>query len=266
MRGKIIHYNSSDGKGLISAVERQFPFGISQWSSDSAPALNQTVELTLDEAGTPIRIVLIDAQTLAREKLSQFASLSGDQGQQAATTGKAAMQQVRSRMGGSLMIVCTVLFIAWFFLPALSVNLGFVKKDFSVSDVLGLDLQSGASFGFWSFMGLVAIVLPWIAPWLRARWASLCFCAPLLMIGIAYVHVRWQMHTSVANAIDQAGQLGGAQAQAMVQGMVDQMSENVGKALSYGFGFWIVLLLSLYLAVVGIKRYFSTSGLSSATA
>ncbi len=259
MRGKIIHYNGNDGKGLIAAGERQFPFNISQWSCDSAPAVNQTVDVTLDEAGAASRIVIVDAQTLARERLSQFASLSGDQGQQAAIRGKVALQQVSGRMGVSLMIVCAVLFIAWFFVPALSINTGFVEKAFSVSDVLSLDLQrGGTSFGFWSLLGLVAVVLPWLAPWLRARWASIFLCAPLLMIIVAYLHVRWQMHVSVANAIDQAGQLGGAQAQAMVQGMVDQMAANVAKAISYDLGFWIVLLLGLYLAVMGIKRYRST--------
>lgn len=265
MRGKIIHYNGNDGKGLISARDRQFPFNISQWSCDSAPAVNQTVEVTLDDAGMPMHIVIVDAQTLAREKLSQFASLSGDQGQQAATRGKVALQQVSGRMGVGLMIVCALLFIAWFFVPALSVNTGFVKKAFSVSDVLSLDLQRGTSFGFWSFLGLVAVVLPWLAPWLRARWAAILLCAPLLMIVVAYMRVRWQMHVSVANAIDQAGQFGGAQAQAMVQGMVDQMAANVGKAISYDFGFWIVLLLSLYLAVIGIKRYRSTPSFAPAT-
>lgn len=264
MRGKIIHYNGNDGKGLISAGERQLPFSISQWCSDSAPAVNQTVDVSLDDTGALVRIVLLDGQTLAKEKLSQFASLGGDQGQQAATKGKAVFQQVSGRMGVSLMIVCAVLFFAWFFLPALSVNLGYGSKSFSVSDILGLDLQSGSSFGFWSFLGLVAVLLPWVAPWLRARWASLAFCAPLLMVIIAYAHVRWQMHASISNAMDQAGQLGGAQAQAMIQGMADQMAANVGKAISYGVGFWIVLLLSLYLAFIGIKRYLSTPSSSAA--
>lgn len=264
MRGKIIHYNGNDGKGLIAVGERQVPFSIGQWSSDSAPAVNQTVEVSLDEVGSPTRIALVDTQTLAREKLSHFAALGGDQGQQAATKGKVVFQHISGRMGVSLMIVCAALFVAWFFLPALSVNLGFVGKSFSVSDVLGLNLQVGASFGFWSFLGLVAVVLPWVAPWLGARWASLFFCAPLLMIIVAYTRVRWQMHASVASAIDQAGQFGGADAQAMVQGMADQMAANVGKAISFDFGLWVVLLLSLYLAAMGVTHFLRAPSLSPA--
>ena len=48
MRGRIIHYNGADGKGLISADQRQIPFEISLWRSDTAPAVNQVVEMRLD--------------------------------------------------------------------------------------------------------------------------------------------------------------------------------------------------------------------------
>lgn len=255
MRGKIIHYNGNDGKGLIATTERQFAFNISQWSSDSAPAVNQTVDVTTDEAGAPTRIVLVDAQTLAREKLRQFAAQGGSQGLQAASQGKVLFQQLSNRMGLGVVIACIVLWLAWFAFPALSVHNGFASRSFSVSSVLGLDLENGSSFGFWSLLGLVAVALPWIAPWLRARWTALLHGAPLVMIAIAYAHVRWEMHAKVADAIKQAGAFGGPQAQAVIKGMIDQMAANVSKAISYDFGFWIVLLVSLYLAFTGIKQF-----------
>ena len=266
MRGRIIHYNGNDGKGIILAEDRQVPFDITQWSSDSAPAVNQMVEISVDDVGTPMSIAVVHAQTLAKERLNQFTLQSGDQSQQTAAKGKAIFQQLRSRMGTTLMVVCAVLFVAWFIFPALSVRVGLAGRTFSIFDILGLDLQAGVSFGFWSLLGLVAVLLPWLTPSLRARWASLFLCAPLLMIIVAFAHVRWQIHASVARAIDQANQLGGPQAEAIVQGMVDQITANAGKAVSFDFGFWVVLLISVYLAFIGIKRYMRSPSTSPATA
>ena len=47
MRGKIIHYNGNDGRGLVAADTRQIPFEIGQWRSDTAPSLNQIVDLVM---------------------------------------------------------------------------------------------------------------------------------------------------------------------------------------------------------------------------
>jgi len=260
-RGTVLQVPSGSNPGLLFVAGQQIPFLLAAvWQSPVAPAVNQTVEITLDEAGNAVRIVVLDAQTLAKEKLGQFAGLAGDQGQQVAAQGKAALQRVSGRMGMVLMIVCAALFVAWFFLPALSVNSGFgYTKSFSVSNILGIELSQAGSdshFGFWSFLGLIAVLLPWAAPWLRTRWASLFNVAPLVMLVVAFAHLRWQVHELVSQAIDQAGQFGGAQAQSMVKGMVDEMSSRISQAISFDLGFWIVLLISLALAVIGLQRYF----------
>lgn len=259
-RGTVLQVPTGDNAGLLFMDGQQIPFQLAQvWQSPVAPTANQTVEVTLDEGGKPARIVVIDAQTIAKEKLGQFAGLAGDHGQQAAAQGKAVLQVVRSRMGLATMIVAAVLFIGWFFLPALTIHSGFgYSKSFSVSDILGIQLSSSgadSSFGFWAFLGLVAVLVPWAVAWLRPRWAPLLHAAPLLMLILAFVRVRWQLHSLVSQAIDAAAQMGGNQAQAMVQSMADQMGDQISKAVSFGFGFWLVLLLSLALAVIGFKRY-----------
>lgn len=259
-RGTVLQVPTGDNTGLLFLDGRQIPFQLAQvWQSPVAPATNQTVEVTLDDDGKPARIVVIDAQTLAKEKLGQFAELAGDHGQQAAAQGMAVFQVIRNRMGLVTMVAAAILLIGWFFLSALTVNSGFgISESFSVSDILGIQLSSSgvtSSFGFWAFLGLVAVLAPWVVAWLRPRWASLLHVAPLAMLILAFARVRWQLHSLVSQAIDAAGQMGGNQAQAMVQSMADQMGDQVSKALSFGFGFWLVLLLSLTLAVIGFKRY-----------
>ena len=254
MRGKIIHYNGNDGKGLISAGDRQLPFNIGQWSCDSAPAVNQTVEVTLDETGSPARIVIVDAQTLAREKLSQFASMGGDQGQQAATRGKAVFDQVSGRMGKPTLIACVALWLAWFFLPAVSIDAVFMTKSLTFSEVIGYSVahpENGGSFGFFSFVGVICIVVPWVAPWLTQRWAPRLNFAPLTFVVMFLIRLKWQMHSAVSQALDSAGGYGGEQGTAMANQMMQNISDQLSKAISIGWGFWIVLLASVALAVVG---------------
>ena len=76
MRGKVIHYNGNDGKGLIAAEGQQHPFEISQWHSDSAPAVNQTVELDLEQ-GKLVAVRRITEEALLKEKAGELAGKFG---------------------------------------------------------------------------------------------------------------------------------------------------------------------------------------------
>lgn len=255
-RGNVLQVPTGDNPGLIFVNGQQVTFKLAGlWQSPIAPTVNQIVDVTLNEAGVPVHIAPVDAQTLAKEKFSQIAALTGDQGQQAAAIGKAVFQQVSARMGLPLMVTCAVLFLTWFLLPSLSVRMGqYSELNFTVSNILGLDLeQSGGEshFGFLSFLGLVAVALPWIAPWVRFRWSSLSFSAPLILLIVAFARVRWQMHVLVSQAIDQYGQIVGSEA---ARAMSDQMSSRLSDAVSFDFGFWLVLILSLALAILGTRR------------
>lgn len=259
-RGTVLQVPAGDSPGLIFVDGRQMPFQLAGvWQSPVAPAVNQVVDVSFDEVGVLTRVAVVDAQALAKERLNQFAGIAGDRGQQAMTKGGAVLHAVVGRMGRGQSIACAALLVAWFFLPVLSVNAGFgIARDFTVLDILGINLsQSGANsnFGFWSFLGLVAVALPWIAPWSRTRWAPLLNAAPLLLLVVAYVRVRWQVHALVSQALDAAGQFGGAEAQEMMQGVMEQMSSRVGDAVSLDFWFWVVLAISLYLAATGAMRF-----------
>ena len=192
-RGTVIQVPSATGAGLIFLDGQQISFQIAGiWQSPIAPAINQTVEVSVDDAGDLTRIVVIDAQTLAREKLSQFAGIAGGQSQLAATQGKAAFEILRERMGMPLMIAAAILVLLWFFGTGLNLIFGgVIVKSFSVADTLSFDLNDPTgSFGFWSFLGLLAVLAPWATSWVRARWAPLLFCAPLAIMVLAYARLR----------------------------------------------------------------------------
>jgi hypothetical protein len=71
MRGQIIHYNASDGKGLIFAGDEQVPFEISLWYSACAPAVNQTVELSWVDKRLK-SVTRVSKGTIAREKIGAW--------------------------------------------------------------------------------------------------------------------------------------------------------------------------------------------------
>ena len=87
MRGRIIHYNGNDGRGLIAADNRQLPFEIGHWRSDTAPSVNATVDLAL--AGDAVESVTrVPDDVLLKEKAGQLASKLG-------TVGGAALQSIK---------------------------------------------------------------------------------------------------------------------------------------------------------------------------
>lgn len=268
-RGTIIQVPMGAEPGLIVVGGEQKGFRLQGvWQAATAPAANQTVDVTLDAAGEPVRITVVDSQTLAKEKFDQLAGKSAEQGQVALAAGITGFHSIRQRMGTVLLVAAVILFIAWFFLPAVSVNLGFgAQKNFTLSSVLGLDLGGGeptGGFGFWSLLGLIAVLLPWAMPWLKARWAPLLLCAPLLMAIIAFVRVKLEIHNLASTAVSQAEQMGGAGAGAMLQGVMDQMSTRLAQAISYDVGLWIVVLVALLLAGMGVNRWLATPRIAPA--
>ena len=87
MRGKIIHYNGNDGRGLIATDNRQLPFEIAHWRSDTAPVVNVVVELSM--AGDALEAVTrVPDDVLLKEKAGQLASKLG-------TAGGAALQSLK---------------------------------------------------------------------------------------------------------------------------------------------------------------------------
>ena len=83
MRGRIIHYNGNDGRGLIATDNRQLPFEIAHWRSDTAPVVNVVVELSM--AGDALEAVTrVPDDVLLKEKAGQLASTLGTVGGAAA--------------------------------------------------------------------------------------------------------------------------------------------------------------------------------------
>lgn len=247
MRGKIIHYNSNDGRGLVATEERQVAFEITQWRSDTAPALNQIVDLVLDNEALA-SLAKVPDEVLLKEKAGQLAGKLG-------AAGGAALQSLKEHApaectGGWLMLLGKPLLgIHAFFavsalvLPYLKVNPMFGGgRSFTLVGVSHLSESMGTSVGgaFWTWLAIASLALPVV--W-KARWAWLALLLPLL----ATLKPLLDLMSAASQAADGArGALGDQFANQIVKQMADM--------LGTGIGFWLCLASALTLAGIGIKR------------
>ena len=250
MRGKIIHYNASDGKGLVAATGQQFAFQIGQWRSDSAPAVNQTVELQFGEDGTLQSLAKVSDETLLKEKASELAGKLGSVGGAALGTLKAnspgaaaGLQGGLARLGKPALGLYAVFAVSALFLPYLKIKhpFGGEGRAFSLVGLSDLSQQLGASVG--------GSLLPWLAIlscalplfW-RNRFAWLALLLPLLATLKPFLDVVWAIRKITRQASQFDARVGSA------------IAERLLDTLGTGFGLWLCLLTALALAAFGLKR------------
>ena len=251
MRGKIIHYNGNDGRGLIAADNRQLPFEIAHWRSDTAPAVNLVVELTM--AGDALESVTrVPDDVLLKEKASQLASKLG-------TAGGAALQSLKDAappstaasasgglqlLGKPLLIAHGVFVVAALLLPFISIEspFGIGGKSFSLTGLSEASEAMGASVGgaFWPWLGILSIALPVF--W-RNRFAWLALLLPLF----AAVKPAIDLALAARKASEQMSDALGAD-------VGRQIAKQIADMLHIGVGAWICVLAALFIAAIGIKR------------
>lgn len=246
MRGRIIHYNSNDGKGLIAAGEGQFAFEIGQWRSDSAPTVNQTVELGManDHLESVTRIT---DDVLLKEKASELAGKLG-------SAGGAALQSLKenapaggagpwlTRLGKPLLIAQGLFAIGALFLSYIDIKVPGASVGYSLTNLSEAIERMGGSAGsaFWPWLGITSIGLPLF--W-RSRLAWLALLLPLL----ATVKPLFDILRAIHQATSAMGNaMGGAYAQ--------QMSDQILNMISPGAGAVLCLLAALFIAAIGVKR------------
>lgn len=246
MRGKIIHYNANDGKGLVAAGERQFAFGIVQWHSDSAPAVNQTVELRL--AGDSLQsLARVTGETLLKERVSTLAGKLGGMGGAARESlrgGSAGsgLRDAMARLGWPVLGLHVLFVAAALFLPYLKITPPFGGgRSFTLMDLPALSTQLGSPVGgrVLPWLAILALAMPLF--W-RRRWAWLALLLPLL----ATLKPGWDLFSAIRKATAPASPFD-ARMGAVVAGRLLEM-------LGAGTGLWLCLIAALGMAAHALKR------------
>jgi hypothetical protein len=256
-RGTIIKVPDSS-PGLLFANGGQKPFTLEGvWKSAVAPAVNMTVDIEFDASGAIRSVAVVDQQQLAKEKMDQFSGVAQQHGKQAAELAKQGIGALAARMGKIQLGAAAAIWLAWFFLPAMSIDF-FLKKSFTFWDLLGLDLSNSqwaaasTTHGFFALLGLAAIAVPFAVPFLKDPRAKFLNAAPLAFLALTLLKIRWDISSAVSQAQKAMGG-NNAEMQKMFSEMAETAMKQMMDVISVGFGAYVLIAACAVLAFYAVK-------------
>ena len=194
-RGTVIKVPDAS-PGLLFLNGQQMPFTVQDvWKSPMAPAANMTVDVDLDSAGAIAAITVVDSQQLAKERLNQLGGVAQERGKEAAKLAGQGIRALAARMGAIPLGAAVLVWLSWFFFPSASVNIGAGSLSFTFWNLLGIDfsnpesIATGGSHGLFSFLGVIAIAVPFAAPFLRTAWSNYLNGAPFAYFAIGFIAI-----------------------------------------------------------------------------
>lgn len=263
-RGRILR-DTSAGEGLVFVDGNQHAFRLEgMWKSEFAPKANMAVDVEFDDAGRIVALRSVGASGVAGEQAAQALGAAQESAKKFAAEfqakGLPVLQQYAQRVGYPVLGALFAVILGWFFLPAVSAELGMMGKN-SVTFYQGLKfLNSGGVaamgggsaglYGLLCFASLLAVFLPQV--WSHSR-ARLGMVAPLALMLLVLVISYWKMNQQFNAGLETAGAFGGEEYQQMARDMAKQAAAEMRKAISIGFGTYLAVAASLYLAWQGIR-------------
>jgi hypothetical protein len=258
LRGTIIKTpDSSPGLLFVDGQQKSFTLeGV--WKSGVAPAVNMAVDVEFDGAGSIKGVTAVDPQQAAREKLNQIGGTAQERGKEAAVIARQGIGVLAARMGKFTLGAAVILWIAWFFMPALTIgeNLSNASKSFTFWELLGLDpntniMETSASHGLFGLLGLLAIAAPFGSPFIRNPKAKFLNAAPLIYLVIAYFVIQSDFNAFFAHIFG-----------ATLTDATKWLS------FSFGYGAYLLAAASLFLAVQLLRHpgYENTRSLAKPSA
>lgn len=252
-RGKILR-DTSLGAGLLVVENEQYPFTLEgMWKSDIPPTAGMRVDVEFDAAGQVATVRSVGDAQVTKEHAEAALAAAKQQ-------GAVVLSGAVARFGAGNLIALAVLLIGWFFLSAINVTTPVGSISFTFWHLLGLInaknafegvLQGGglvdSSAGLYGFLALISIVGPFVHYVWKDKRAYLGGLLPLLFMML----VGLLAHSSYNSA------LGGTGADAN-NPFMQQMRDELSKAISIGFGVYLSALASLYFAGMAVKDFLGT--------
>ena len=258
-RGRILR-DTNNGIGLISLGGRQMPFTLeTNWRGEIAPVVQMTVDVVLDDAGNVVSVAPVSDKEVAQEKLKEMSGNLSRQLQDQIPIVKV----YASMIGTPTLISVGLLFISWVWLSMATARVSAgLSQSATMFDLLrllntGVSLESfGSGFsgssGIYGFACVVVMLAPMTPAFIRHRYISLTYFAPLLFLLLfalaSYVKMR-----SLADDARQS--LGGLVSSAQMTSMANAMMDQVLAAVSIGTGAYLSMAVAVYLSVHGGVKF-----------
>jgi hypothetical protein len=247
-RGKILR-DASSLPGLVFVDGQHYQFSLDGvWRSEVPPKAGMAVDVEFAGDTRIVGITQIVEPNIAKEQAEVVLKAAG---QKSGVRLSAAIV----KFGLPLLLATSLMLISWSFLTAVSVQTLFGKLNLSLWQVLGflnadtpwetvMSGRGGPTAGFYGFLAIVALAGPFLPYFWKDKRAALAGVLPLAFMLAVGIMVRSNMHSAIGGTLD--GPLGDMQRQAQQEMM---------NAVSLGFGTYLSLLVSLYLAAVAAKQF-----------
>ena len=240
MRGRIIHYNPIEGRGLLSGGGRQYPFEVADWQSEMAPALNAAVEFTVS-GDRPVSVSRVPGETLLREKMGGLARRVGARGADASSgEGDGLAVGYVARLGKPLLIAQTSFVIGALLPSYVSLGMEGVERSYTLAALSHLSRSSALEIGS-TCLVWVAFFAPGVPLVWRNRWCWLALLMPAAAVAKSWWDLRHQLLLST-NTLAVGGE------------PADQLPNQINAMVELGPGAWVCGLAALVLAGSGLAR------------
>lgn len=239
-RGTIVKVPDTN-PGLLFYNGQQKPFTVEGvWKSPVAPAPNMTVDVIVDGAGAITALTVVDSAQLNKERLNQLSSVAQERGKEAAKYAQQGAGALAARMGMVALASAVVVWFAWFFLPSANLTGGMVAaQSYTFWNLLGTDFSNIAqalgaetSTGVLRIIGLLALVAPFAAPFIRTPWSHYLNAAPLAIVVVGWVAIYMNENKAFGDLAKVAG----------------------ANPFSFGWGLYVLALAALVLASGALKK------------
>jgi hypothetical protein len=249
-RGKVLR-DASTGPGLLMVEGQQYQFSLDGvWQSEVPAKPGLVVDVDFDPSGKITAIHAVSESQLAKE-----------QADKAKEKGKEIWGSLVAKVGMPNLVAGALLFISWFWLTAVSVNVPFGGKlEFTFWQVLGylnasnfmevMERNGKGSAGIYGLFAIVCLAGPFIHYLWKDKRAVLGGVLPLAFMIIVAIMVR----SSISSA------MGGSEATGSIGDMQREAQDEILKAISLGIGSYLSVLVSLYFAGVSIKGFLAAKG------
>jgi len=227
--------------GLLFLNGQQKPFTLEGvWKSPVAPSPNMTVDVEVDGGGQITGITAVDPKQIAKERMDQLSGVAQERGKEAAKLAQQGVGALAARMGKVALGASVLIWVAWFFLPAATLAGGLVgSESYTFWNLLGIDFNNpltavtgASSHGFLAMLGVVAILAPFAAPFLRTAWSHYLNAAPLAYVVIGFIGIQM----AVSKAFGDLVKLGAP------------------NPFSWSWGIYLLALAALVLAAGALKK------------
>jgi hypothetical protein len=268
-RGRILR-DTSQGEGLVFVDGQQYPFRLeSVWKSEYAPKTNAAIDAEFDDHGRLVAVRAVGSPGITGDQAAQALGAAQDAARKFAeefqAKGLPVVSKYAQMIGYPTLGALAAVIFGWFFLPAVSMNMGFVGRN-SVTFYQGLKLLnaeglealatlggggSAGIYGFLCFVALVAVLLPFV--WSDRR-AAFGMAAPMALMLLVAIIAYAKISSLTSAGQETAAAFGGVQYQEVARAAASQASAEMRKAISIGFGAYLSLAGGVYLAWKGLGK------------